>query len=65
MIKVENLSKKYGDLVVLKNISTEIKKARLSQLLDHLAPAKVPFLDVLTFLMSRVKEVFLLMAKIF
>ena len=24
MIKVENLSKKYGDLVVLKNISTEI-----------------------------------------
>ena len=25
MIKVENLSKKYGDLVVLKNISTEIK----------------------------------------
>lgn len=31
MIKVEHLSKKYGDLVVLKDITTEIKKVRLYQ----------------------------------
>ena len=32
MIRIEHLSKRFGDLVVLKDINTEIKRGRLSPL---------------------------------
>jgi ABC-type polar amino acid transport system ATPase subunit len=50
MIKVENLSKKYGDLVVLKNISTEIKKGEVVSIIGPSGTGKSTFLRCLNLL---------------
>lgn len=50
MIKVENLSKKYGDLVVLKDISTEIKKGEVVSIIGPSGTGKSTFLRCLNLL---------------
>ena len=44
MIKVEHLSKKYGDLIVLKDISTEIKKGEVVSIIGPSGTGKSTFL---------------------
>lgn len=50
MIKVEHLSKKYGDLVVLKDISTEIKKGEVVSIIGPSGTGKSTFLRCLNLL---------------
>jgi polar amino acid transport system ATP-binding protein len=50
MIKVEHLSKKYGDLVVLKDISTEIKKGEVISIIGPSGTGKSTFLRCLNLL---------------
>jgi polar amino acid transport system ATP-binding protein len=50
MIKVENLSKRYGELVVLKNISTEIKKGEVVSIIGPSGTGKSTFLRCLNLL---------------
>lgn len=50
MIKVENLSKKYGDLIVLKDISTEIKKGEVVSIIGPSGTGKSTFLRCLNLL---------------
>jgi polar amino acid transport system ATP-binding protein len=50
MIKVKNLSKKYGDLVVLKDISTEIKKGEVVSIIGPSGTGKSTFLRCLNLL---------------
>jgi polar amino acid transport system ATP-binding protein len=50
MIKVENLSKKYGDLTVLKGISTEIQKGEVVSIIGPSGTGKSTFLRCLNLL---------------
>lgn len=50
MIKVEHLSKKYGDLVVLKDITTEIKKGEVVSIIGPSGTGKSTFLRCLNLL---------------
>ncbi len=50
MIKVEHLSKKYGDLTVLKDISTEIKKGEVVSIIGPSGTGKSTFLRCLNLL---------------
>lgn len=50
MIKVEHLSKKYGDLIVLKDISTEIKKGEVVSIIGPSGTGKSTFLRCLNLL---------------
>lgn len=50
MIKVENLSKKYNDLVVLKNITTEIRKGEVVSIIGPSGTGKSTFLRCLNLL---------------
>ena len=50
MIKVEHLSKKYGELVVLKDISTEIKKGEVVSIIGPSGTGKSTFLRCLNLL---------------
>ena len=50
MIKVEHLSKKYGDLVVLKDISTEIRKGEVVSIIGPSGTGKSTFLRCLNLL---------------
>ena len=50
MIKVQNLSKRYGDLVVLKDISTEIKKGEVVSIIGPSGTGKSTFLRCLNLL---------------
>jgi polar amino acid transport system ATP-binding protein len=50
MITVQNLSKKYGDLVVLKDISTEIKKGEVISIIGPSGTGKSTFLRCLNLL---------------
>ena len=50
MIKVEHLSKKYGDLVVLKDISTKIKKGEVVSIIGPSGTGKSTFLRCLNLL---------------
>ena len=50
MITVQNLSKKYGDLVVLKDISTEIKKGEVTSIIGPSGTGKSTFLRCLNLL---------------
>ncbi len=50
MITVQNLSKKYGDLVVLKDISTQIKKGEVISIIGPSGTGKSTFLRCLNLL---------------
>ena len=50
MIKVDKLSKSYGDLVVLKDISTEIKKGEVVSIIGPSGTGKSTFLRCLNLL---------------
>lgn len=50
MITVQHLSKKYGDLVVLKDISTEIKKGEVISIIGPSGTGKSTFLRCLNLL---------------
>jgi polar amino acid transport system ATP-binding protein len=50
MIKVEHLSKKYGDLTVLKDITTEIKKGEVVSIIGPSGTGKSTFLRCLNLL---------------
>jgi len=50
MIKVQHLSKRYGDLVVLKDISTEIKKGEVISIIGPSGTGKSTFLRCLNLL---------------
>jgi polar amino acid transport system ATP-binding protein len=50
MIKVEHLSKRYGDLTVLKDISTEIKKGEVVSIIGPSGTGKSTFLRCLNLL---------------
>ena len=50
MIKVKHLSKKYGDLIVLKDISTEIKKGEVVSIIGPSGTGKSTFLRCLNLL---------------
>lgn len=47
MIKVENLSKKYGDLEVLKNISLEIKNGEITSIVGASGAGKSTLLQII------------------
>jgi polar amino acid transport system ATP-binding protein len=50
MIRVSNLSKRFGDLVVLKNITTEIKKGEIISIIGPSGTGKSTFLRCLNLL---------------
>ena len=43
IVKFDQVTKQYGDLVVLDKLNLDIKKMRWSQLLDHLDLVKLQF----------------------
>ena len=50
MIRVEHLSKRYGDLVVLKDISAEIRKGEVISIIGPSGTGKSTFLRCLNLL---------------
>ena len=43
IVKFDEVTKKYGDLIVLDKLNLDIKKMKWCQLLDHLVQAKQLF----------------------